>query len=155
MMWISRWMWIAIGIAAGGALGCKGDSGPPCSKVAEHVAEVVSKQYPGHVEMMSDTVRKQWVTACEARKLTGKQRQCMLDAKTSEGLSACLPKGQPDEKPPAGGVPVPVPPTPAPGATPPAATPPAATPPAAPAPPPPAATPPAPAAPAPAPAPAK
>jgi hypothetical protein len=144
MMWISRCMWIALGLAAGGAGGCgKGDSGPPCTKVAEHVAEVVAKQYPGHVEMMSDSVRKTWVASCQAHKLTGQQRQCMMDAKTSEGLSACLPREKPDEKVvPTGGVPVPVTPpagaTPPPaGATPPSgATPPpvGATPPAAPAP---------------------
>jgi len=124
MMWISRWMWIAIGLAAGGAAGCKRDAGPPCTKVADHVAEVVTKEHPGHGEMMPESARKQWVATCQARKLTGKQRQCMLDAKTSEGLAACLPKEKPDDKVPAGGVPVPIPPSP--GATPPAATPPPA-----------------------------
>jgi hypothetical protein len=146
-----RWKWIAIALGSVLAAGCgKKDDGPPCTQVAEHVNEIVSKAYPGHGDMMPASDRKTYVQTCEAHKLTGKQRRCMVEAKSVEALAACLPQdqgGKADEKKPGPAAP----PAPAaPSATPPAApAAPPATPPATPAPaaPAPAAPPAAPAAP--------
>jgi hypothetical protein len=118
---MTRWMWIAIalGLGFGGAPGCskKDDPGPPCTKVAEHVNEIVTKAYPGHGEMMPTSSRQEYAASCEARKLTGKQRRCLLEAQSLEALATCLPKGDPGGSKP-----------PAPGAAPPAGAPPAAPP---------------------------
>ena len=148
---MTRWMWIAIALALALALapGCERkpeDPGPSCEAITDHVYEVTRKAYPGHGEMAMGN-RKADVARCEARKLTAKQRRCMLAAQTPEGVAQCLPRQKTDAPKP--GVP-PVPTTPAPAAPAPAAPAPPAPAPATPAP-----TAPAPAAPtAPAPAPA-
>jgi hypothetical protein len=127
-----RWTWIAVVLA----LGCKGkeDPGPPCTKVADHVNEVVSKSIPGHGDMMPASSRKAWVASCEARKLTGKQRRCMLSAQSPEALAECMPREKTEDKKPAAppGTPAPPPmaPAPTPAAAPASGAPPAPTPPA-------------------------
>ena len=134
---MTHWTLIALALALALGCGCgKDDPGPPCTKVAEHVNDVVSKAMPGHGEMMPPSSRKAWVASCEARKLTGKQRSCMMAAQTPDELAACLPKEKPGEKKPEApaGMPGPAPAspgTPPAGAAPPAPAPPA---PAAPAP---------------------
>jgi hypothetical protein len=151
---MSRWMWIALVLALG--CGKKDDAGPSCVQVADHVNEIATKAYPGHGEMMPAGSRKNYVAGCEARKLTGKQRRCMVEAQSMEALAACLPRDKAEEPkpgaPPPPGAPAPAPATgapppsgappaasggPAPSGTPPAASgtpPPASAPPAAPAP---------------------
>jgi len=145
-MTMSRWMWIPIVLA----LGCgKDDAGPPCTKIADHVAEVTQKAYPGHADMMPPDYRKSYAAGCERHKLTAKQRRCMMEAQSMEGFAACLPRAKEEEKKPGAQPGTPAPPAPS-SAPPASGTPPAAAPPAAPAPTAPAAPAAAPAAPAPA-----
>lgn len=112
---MTRWTWIAMVLA----LGCsksKEDPGPSCEKVAEHVNEVATKAYPGHSEMMPKGSRKAYVASCEARKLTGKQRRCMLEAQSMEAIAQCLPRPKTDEKKPEAAPRVPTAPAPVPTA---------------------------------------
>jgi hypothetical protein len=126
-----RWIWIALVPALAAGCSKKEDPGPPCGQVADHVTEVVAKAYPGHADMMPKGARKQWVASCESRKLTAKQRRCMMDAQTPDALAACI-REKVDEKQP-GTTPLPGA-TPAPSAVPPAAPAPSAAPPATPTP---------------------
>lgn len=106
---MTRWMWIAIVLG----LGCerKQDApGPSCMQIADHMAEIASKAYPGHTEMMPASSRKAYVAQCEARKLTAKQRHCMLAAQSMEALAACMPRDKADEKKPEAPRGVPAPP---------------------------------------------
>ncbi len=131
-----RWMWIALVLA----LGCERKQEPPgpsCEQVADHMNEIARKAYPGHADMMPAGSRKAYVASCESRKLTGKQRRCMLQAQSLDAMAQCMPRDKADAKKPEGRAGPPVP-SAAPGAAPAPAAPPA----------------PAPAAPAPAPAPA-
>ena len=94
-----RWMWIAIALALALAPGCERkpeDPGPSCEAITDHVYEVTRKAYPGHGEMAMGN-RKADVARCEARKLTAKQRRCMLAAQTPEGVAQCLPRQKTDE----------------------------------------------------------
>jgi hypothetical protein len=115
---MTRWMWIAMVLA----LGCdkrKEDPGPSCEQVAEHVNEVATKAYPGHSEMLPKSSRKAYVESCKARKLTGKQRRCMLEAPSMEAIAMCVPRPKADEKSPGAApraAPAPAPTAPAPAA---------------------------------------
>jgi hypothetical protein len=134
---MTRCMWIAIALALG--CGCerkKEDPGPTCEQVADHMNEISRKAYPGHGDMMPASSRKVYVAQCQSRKLTGKQRRCILDAQSIEAMAACMPREKPDEKKPGGARGMPAPPAP-PAQPPPAApegAPPPQPPPAAPAP---------------------
>jgi hypothetical protein len=130
-----RSTWISLALAIGLAPGCERkteDPGPNCEQIADHVAQVAAKAYPGHGDMMPGGNRKAYVLQCQARKMNGKQRRCMMKAQSIEAMAECMPKEAPAERKPQGAKGMPTPPT----ATPPAATPPAATPPAPAAPPP-------------------
>ena len=123
-----RWIWIAMAMALAGCGSKKlEDPGPPCSKVADHVNEIAQQAYPGHTDMMPKNSRKAYIASCEQRKLTAKQRRCMLEAKNMDGLAECQRQGQKLHDDPAGtpaGAPAPAPTTPAPsGTTPTAPTP--------------------------------
>jgi hypothetical protein len=87
--------------------------------VADHVAEVTRKAYPGHGEMMPASSRKAYAASCQARKLTGKQRRCMLEAPSMEAIAMCVPRPKADEKSPGAApraAPAPAPTAPAPAA---------------------------------------
>lgn len=134
---MTRWIWIAIVLALGCGKDKKEDPGPTCAAVTDHVYEVSRKAYPGHGDMAMGN-RAADIARCEARKLTGKQRRCMLEAQSMEALALCLPRDKPDERkprptaaPPAPAAPAPAPaapaaPAPAPAAPAPAAPAPAA-----------------------------
>jgi hypothetical protein len=137
--WMTRWMWIAIAVALASVLGCErkpGDPGPSCAAVTDHVYEVTRKAYPGHGEMAMGN-RKADIARCEARKLTAKQRRCMLEAQTPDTMAQCMPREKPGEKKQQAPAAPPAAPASPPAASPPAApaaSPPATSPPAAPAP---------------------
>src|SRR6187402_3545957 len=89
-----RWTWIAIGLVAGLAAACERKQAPPgpsCQVVTEHVYELTRKAYPGHGEMQMGNLKTD-VARCEARKLTGAQRRCMVEARSVEALASCLPR---------------------------------------------------------------
>jgi hypothetical protein len=97
-----RWTWIAIGLAIGLAPGCErkpDDPGPSCDKVADHVAEVARKAFPGHGDMMPASSRKAYVESCQSRKLSAKQRRCMLEAQSVDAIAECMPKEKGEKKP--------------------------------------------------------
>jgi hypothetical protein len=99
MRWMTRWMWIAITVALALVLGCERkpeDPGPSCAAVTDHVYEVTRKAYPGHGDMMMGN-RKADIAGCEARKLTAKQRRCMLEAQSPDAVAQCS-REKPGEK---------------------------------------------------------
>ena len=126
-----RSTWIAVVLAF--APGCKGkeDPGPSCKEVTDHVYEVTRKAYPGHGDMMMGNPKAD-VARCEARKMSGAQRRCMLQAQSVEALAQCVPREKPEEKKPEArpGTPAPAPTAPSPAAPPTSGAPPAPTPPA-------------------------
>ena len=66
----------------------KGDSGPPCDKVVDHMMELTKQMMPGH-DPESLGNRQQMIDQCKQRKLTGAERKCLVDAKTFNDLGAC------------------------------------------------------------------
>jgi hypothetical protein len=69
--------------------GCnKGDTGPACPQVVDHMLEVTKQQLTGHGNLELGN-RKQMIETCEQRKLTPAQRNCMMAAKTLAALGEC------------------------------------------------------------------
>lgn len=64
----------------------KGDSGPPCDAVTDHVLQLMKQAMPGHDDMAN---RQQLIDQCKQRKMPAKMRQCIVDAKTFNDLAAC------------------------------------------------------------------
>ena len=60
------------------------DPAPTCAAVTAHVADVMRQ---GRPEM--GRVFPQDVTACEARKLTDRQRRCLFAAPSLEAIASC------------------------------------------------------------------
>lgn len=70
-------------------LGCnKGDTGPQCPQVVDHMLEVTKQQLTGHGNLELGN-RTQMIKVCEDRKLTAAQKQCIMSAKTLPALGDC------------------------------------------------------------------
>jgi hypothetical protein len=70
-------------------LGCnKGDSGPTCAQVTDHMLEVTKQQLTGHGNLELGN-RKQMIDVCEQRHLTAEQKRCIMSAKTLPALGDC------------------------------------------------------------------
>jgi hypothetical protein len=82
-------------LAAALLAGCsKGDSGPPCDKVVDHMMDLMKQMMPGHDQnALGD--RKQMIDQCKQRNMTAKTRKCLVDAKTFNDLAACNAPSQP------------------------------------------------------------
>lgn len=82
------------------ACSSKGDSGPPCDKVVEHMTDLMKQAMPGHdIDTMAP--RKTLIDQCEKRKLPASARKCMLEAKKFNDLAPCQPKATKAPTPPA------------------------------------------------------
>jgi hypothetical protein len=71
----------------------KGDSGPPCDKVVDHMLELTKQMMPGH-DQDSLGNRKQMIDDCKSRKMSAATRRCLLDAKSFNDLAACRARDQ-------------------------------------------------------------
>jgi hypothetical protein len=91
----------------------KADPGPPCDQVVDHMFEVTKQMLVGH-DAMTKTMRTQAIQQCEQRNMPKDQRECIMAAKDSEGLSAC--RGAAHGAPPVGQVAPPHPTLPTPPA---------------------------------------
>jgi hypothetical protein len=87
----------------------KGDSGPPCDQVVDHMLDLTKQMMPGH-DPESLGQRKQMIDDCKSRKMSAATRRCLLDAKSFNDLEACKKRDQKTSTP----TPPPVTPTPAP-----------------------------------------
>jgi hypothetical protein len=66
----------------------KGDAGPPCEAVVDHMQTLMKQMMPGHDEAALGD-RKQMIDQCQQRKMPAKTRQCIVDAKSFNDLAAC------------------------------------------------------------------
>lgn len=66
----------------------KGDSGPPCEQVVDHMQALMKQMMPGHDEAAFGD-RKQMIEQCKQRKMPAKTRQCIIDAKSFNDLATC------------------------------------------------------------------
>jgi hypothetical protein len=66
----------------------KGDSGPPCEQVVDHMQALMKQMMPGHDEAALGD-RKQMIEQCKQRKMPAKTRQCIVDAKSFNDLATC------------------------------------------------------------------
>ncbi len=107
-----RWLFLFVVVA-----GCSKQAekkAPTCAEVTDHVLSVVQIAYPGHGDMGGRGNRDLEIQQCEARKVSAKERRCIVAAKDMAGIAACRKGGirGNDAKPPE---PAPtVPPVPAP-----------------------------------------
>lgn len=118
-----RWLFLIVFLVSSGA-GCSKQAekkAPTCAEVTDHVLAIVQVAYPGHGDMGGRGNRDLEIQQCEARKVSAKERRCIVAAKDMAGIAACR-KGtirndfRGDAKPPA---PTPtVPPVPAPATAP-------------------------------------
>jgi hypothetical protein len=77
--------------------GSKGDPGPPCDKVVDHMMGLTKQMMPGHdPESLGD--RTALIANCEQRKMSAAMRRCLVNAKTFNDLAICQ---RNDPKPPA------------------------------------------------------
>jgi hypothetical protein len=89
----------------------KGDSGPSCEQVVDHMMELMKQAMPGH-DQESLGNRKVLVDQCKQRKYPAKVRTCLYAAKSFNELADCRPKDMKSSTP----SPPPITPTaPAPG----------------------------------------
>jgi hypothetical protein len=88
---------VAAALLVAACKGSKGDSGPPCDKVVDHMMGLTKQMMPGHdPESLGD--RKQLIADCEQRKMPAAMRKCLLDARSFNDLAKCR---STDAKPPA------------------------------------------------------
>jgi hypothetical protein len=66
----------------------KGDPGPPCDKVVDHMLELTKQMMPGH-DPESLGNRNQRIAECKQRKMPASMRKCLLDAKSFNDLADC------------------------------------------------------------------
>jgi len=71
----------------------KGDSGPPCDKVVDHMMELTKQMMPGH-DPTSLGDRTQLIEDCKKRKMSAATRRCLLDAKSFNDLATCKARDQ-------------------------------------------------------------
>ncbi|HEX5058734.1 MAG TPA: hypothetical protein VFV99_05200 [Kofleriaceae bacterium] len=71
----------------------KGDSGPPCDKVVDHMMDLTKQMMPGH-DPESLGERKQMIEQCKSRKYSAATRRCLLDAKSFNDLATCQTRDQ-------------------------------------------------------------
>lgn len=69
--------------------GCKkGDPGPSCDKVVDHMLELTKQMMPGHdTESLGN--RNQLIAECKQRKMPASVRTCLLAAKSFNHLADC------------------------------------------------------------------
>lgn len=66
----------------------KGDAGPPCEAVVDHMQALMKQMMPGHDEAALGN-RQQMIAQCKQRKMPAKTRQCIVDAKSFNDLATC------------------------------------------------------------------
>jgi len=81
-------------LATGCSKSSKPDPGPSCDQVVDHMLVVMKQGLTGHDDLALGN-KKQMVEQCESRKLSAKERRCLLEAKDLAGLASCR-----DAKPP-------------------------------------------------------
>ena len=70
-------------------IGCKSEKLPTCTEITDHVLELTQKMYPGHGDMGQHGNRKLMIEQCDARKLTGEERKCIMAAKSTDAVAMC------------------------------------------------------------------
>lgn len=94
-----RFMLLALLVAAAGCSKKeKADPGPPCDQVVDHMLVVMKQGLTGHDDLALGN-KKQMVEQCESRKLSAKERRCLLEAKDLAGLASCRDAKAPEPAP--------------------------------------------------------
>jgi len=85
----------------------KDDPGPTCDQVMDHVLTVSKQVLVGHEGMNGAGDRKAMIDQCIQRNMSRELRECLMAAKSLDGLGACYKRAPQPLRPPVAAPPAP------------------------------------------------